>query len=75
MAEVNVENMEENAELFMEKMGFAHDTDGLDMTDAERAIGANEEFNRRVQEEQERMFNMNNPPVTSSVRPRLRSTQ
>jgi len=33
MAEVNVENMEENAELFMEKMGFAHDTDGLDMTD------------------------------------------
>ena len=33
MAEVNVENMEENAELFMEKMGFAHDSDGLDMTD------------------------------------------
>ena len=33
MAEVNVENMEENAELFMEKMGFAHDTEGLEMTD------------------------------------------
>ena len=33
MAEVNVENMEENAELFMEKMGFAHNSDGLDMSD------------------------------------------
>ena len=33
MAEVNVENMEENAELFMGKMGFAHDSEGLDMTD------------------------------------------
>ena len=33
MAEVNVENMEENAELFMEKMGFEHNADGLDMTD------------------------------------------
>ena len=33
MAEVNVENMEENAELFTEKMGFAHNSDGLDMTD------------------------------------------
>ena len=33
MAEVNVENMEENAELFMEKMGFSHDSDGLDMSD------------------------------------------
>ena len=33
MAEVNVENMEENAELFIEKMGFAHDSEGLDMTD------------------------------------------
>jgi len=33
MAEVNVENMEENAELFMEKMGFAHDTEGLEMSD------------------------------------------
>jgi len=51
------------------------ESSGSTMTDAERAIGANEEFNRRVQEEQERMFNMNNPPVTSSVRPRLRSTQ
>tara|TARA_R100000935_G_scaffold5279_2_gene12131 strand:- start:118 stop:402 length:285 start_codon:yes stop_codon:yes gene_type:complete len=33
MAEVNVENMEENAGLFEEKMGFAHDADGLDMSD------------------------------------------
>lgn len=33
MAEVNVENMEENAALFMEKMGFSHDEAGLDMTD------------------------------------------
>jgi len=33
MAEVNVENMEENAALFVEKMGFGHDADGLDMTD------------------------------------------
>ena len=33
MAEVNVENMEDNAALFVEKMGFGHDADGLDMTD------------------------------------------
>ena len=33
MAEVNVENMEENAELFMAKMGFAHDTEGLELSD------------------------------------------
>ena len=33
MAEVNVENMEENAELFMEKMGFAHDSEGLELSD------------------------------------------
>jgi hypothetical protein len=33
MAEVNVENMEENASLFMEKMGFAHDTEGLELSD------------------------------------------
>ena len=33
MAEVNVENMEENAALFMSKMGFSHDEAGLDMTD------------------------------------------
>ena len=33
MAEINVENMEDNAALFMEKMGFAHDSEGLDMTD------------------------------------------
>ena len=33
MAEVNVENMEENAALFMSKMGFSHTEAGLDMTD------------------------------------------
>jgi len=33
MTEVNVENMEENAKLFEEKMGFAHNADGLDMSD------------------------------------------
>ena len=33
MAEVNVENMEDNATMFMHKMGFAHDADGLDLTD------------------------------------------
>ena len=33
MAEVNVENMEENAELFVEKMGFAHDSEGLERSD------------------------------------------
>ena len=33
MAEINVENMEENAELFVEKMGFAHDSEGLELSD------------------------------------------
>ena len=33
MAEVNVENMEENADLFVEKMGFPHDTEGLELSD------------------------------------------
>jgi len=33
MAEVNVENMEDNATLFMSKMGFSHTEAGLDMTD------------------------------------------
>jgi hypothetical protein len=33
MAEINVENMEENAKLFEDKMGFAHNANGLDMTD------------------------------------------
>ena len=33
MTEVNVENMEDNADLFMEKMGFAHDTEGLELSD------------------------------------------
>ena len=31
--EMNVDNMEQNAELFVEKMGFAHDSAGLDMTE------------------------------------------
>ena len=35
MAEVNVENMEENAELFVEKMGFAHDSEGLELSDVQ----------------------------------------
>jgi len=51
------------------------ESSGSTMTDAERAIQANEEFNRRAQEEQEMMFRMNNPPETSAVRPQLRSTQ
>ena len=33
MAEVNVENMEENADLFMAKMGFSHDAEGLELSD------------------------------------------
>ena len=33
MAEVNVENMEDNAALFQEKMGFAHNEAGLDLSD------------------------------------------
>ena len=33
MAEVNVENMEENEALFMEKMGFSRDADGLELSD------------------------------------------
>tara|TARA_R100001369_G_scaffold9683_1_gene22566 strand:+ start:59 stop:334 length:276 start_codon:yes stop_codon:yes gene_type:complete len=33
MAEVNVENMEENANLFEEKMGFSHSAAGVEMTD------------------------------------------
>tara|TARA_R100000149_G_C5808240_1_gene92580 strand:+ start:421 stop:699 length:279 start_codon:yes stop_codon:yes gene_type:complete len=33
MAEIEVDNMENNAELFMEKMGFAHDSEGLELTD------------------------------------------
>ena len=32
MADINVENMDENAELFMEKMGFSHDSPGLELT-------------------------------------------
>tara|TARA_R110000744_G_C19201233_1_gene544971 strand:- start:413 stop:697 length:285 start_codon:yes stop_codon:yes gene_type:complete len=35
MADVNVENMEENAELFVEKMGFSHDSEGLDLSDGQ----------------------------------------
>ena len=51
------------------------ESSGSTMTEAEKAIRDNAEFNRRAQEEQERMFNMNNPPVMSGERPRLRSTQ
>ena len=32
MADISVENMDENAELFMEKMGFPHDSPGLELT-------------------------------------------
>ena len=33
MAEVNIENMEDNAALFKEKMGFAHNEAGLELSD------------------------------------------
>ena len=33
MTDINVQNIEQNADLFVYKMGFAHDCDGLDMTD------------------------------------------
>ena len=33
MAEVSVDNMEQNEELFMEKMGFARDSEGLELSD------------------------------------------
>ena len=33
MADINIENMEENAELFMEKMGFPHNDPGLELSD------------------------------------------
>ena len=33
VATQRLENMEENAELFMAKMGFAHDTEGLELSD------------------------------------------
>ena len=32
MADINVENMDENAELFMEKMGFSSRFAGLELT-------------------------------------------
>ena len=32
MAEVNIVNFEENAKLFVEKMGFPHDSEGLELT-------------------------------------------
>ena len=32
MADINVENMDENDELFIEKMGFPHDSPGLELT-------------------------------------------
>ena len=33
MAEINVENMEENAKLFESKMGFPHTATGVELTD------------------------------------------
>ena len=33
MENIDVANMERNAELFMEKMGFAHDSEGLELSD------------------------------------------
>ena len=33
MADISIGNMENNAALFMEKMGFAHDSEGLELTD------------------------------------------
>ncbi len=33
MADINVENMEENAQLFEEKMGFPHTAEGLELSD------------------------------------------
>ena len=51
------------------------ESSGSTMTDAEKAIRDNAEFNRRVQEEQERVFRMNNPPAMSDERPRLRQQE
>ena len=48
---------------------------GSTMTEADKAIRDNAEFNRRVQEEQERVFRMNNPPAMSDERPRLRQQE
>jgi len=45
------------------------ESSGSAMTDAERAIRGNAEFNRRAQEEQERMFRMNNPEGMSTMAP------
>ena len=33
MSEINVDKMYKNAELFMEKMGFAHDSEGLELSE------------------------------------------
>ena len=33
MADITIGNMKDNAALFMEKMGFAYDSEGLEMTD------------------------------------------
>ena len=33
MAEINVGNFEENTKLFEEKMGFPHDSEGLELTE------------------------------------------
>jgi len=46
------------------------ESSGSTRTPAEASIDANAEFNRRVQEEQERMFRMNNTPQMSPNGPR-----
>ena len=73
MAEVNVENMEDNAKMFEHKMGFSHDADGLDMSDEqlvnflllcqqEYIIGDDEEYDEEYEgddeEDDEEMMEM-----------------
>ena len=57
MAEVNVENMEENADLFVEKMGFAHDSEGLELSDDQLVnfllLGYHMEYGIGEEEEEE----------------------
>jgi hypothetical protein len=71
MAEVNVENMEDNAKMFEHKMGFSHDADGLDMSDEqlvnflllcqqEYIMGddEDEEYDEEYEEDDEEMMEM-----------------
>ena len=65
MAEINVENMEENADLFVEKMGFPHDTEGLELSEDQLVnflllchqyqYGVGEEQQGEMEEEEEMM--------------------